>query len=310
MKNLFFTTAALCAALFFFRVSAAETLRAFQSDSTVDIWVGTRFFTSYRYRTGEKLPYFFPVNGPSGASVTSVRNPQYPHHASLWFGCDRVNGGNYWQDKMERGRILSESLVLEGAQRGTSADLPNVSGKEVILRQTCVWRRPDAPEPFRDTRRYVLSAPSAELRVIDAEITLEALTDVVIEKTNHSLFSLRADPAFAMGAGGTMLNAEGLTGEKATFGKGSPWMAFYGPRGNGAQEGIALFQHPANPGYPAPWFTRDYGFLSPTPMFWPADGKATTLKRGGTLTLRYRVVVFAGDAQRARLSEQFEAYAK
>lgn len=112
MNKLIFFTAALAVSA----ASAAETLRAFQSASTVDVWVGGRFFTSYRYNTGEKLPYFFPVNGPSGASVTSVRNPQYPHHASLWFGCDRVNGGNYWQDKMESGRILSESLVK--ARRG------------------------------------------------------------------------------------------------------------------------------------------------------------------------------------------------
>ncbi len=288
----------------------AETLRAFHSESAIDIWVGDQFFTSYRYNTGEKLPYFFPVNGPSGASVTSVRNPQYPHHASLWFGCDRVNGGNYWQNAMGQGRIISERIELEGAVRGTSADLPNMSGSEVVITQSCLWRRPDAPEPFRDTRRYVISAPSAEVRVIDTTITLEALIDVEIEKTNHSFFSLRADPAFAVSAGGTMINAEGLTGEKATFGKGSPWMAFHGTRASGVAEGIALFQHPGNPWYPAPWFTRDYGFLSPTPMYWPQDGKSTQLKKGETLVLRYRAVVFAGDPQSARLGELFEAYAR
>lgn len=287
-----------------------QVLRAFQSESTVDIWVGDQFFTSYRYNTGEKLPYFFPVNGPSGSSVTSVRNPQFPHHASLWFGCDRVNGGNYWANNMEHGRITSERLELEGAMRGTSADLPNMLGHEVVISQTCVWRRSDAPEPFRDSRRYVITAPSVDLRMIDITITLEALIDVEIEKTNHSFFSLRADPAFAVSAGGTMINAEGLTGEKATFGKGSPWMAFHGKRGCGLEEGIALFQHPDNPWYPAPWFTRDYGFLSPTPMYWPQDGKSTILKEGETLVLRYRAVVFSGDPQSVRLGELFETYAK
>lgn len=309
MKNIPLLAAALAVSAAS-ALSAAETLRAFQSESAVDIWVGDQFFTSYRYNTGEKLPYFFPVNGPSGASVTSVRNPQFPHHASLWFGCDRVNGGNYWQDTMEHGRILSERLVLEGAARGTSADLPNMSGLEVVISQTCVWRRAGAPEPFRDTRRYVITAPSAALRVIDAAITLEALTDVEILKTNHSFFSLRADPAFAVSAGGRMVNAEGLAGEQATFGKGSPWMAFHGRRAGGVEEGIALFQHPGNPWYPAPWFTRDYGFLSPTPMYWPQDGAVTKIKQGEQLMLRYRTVVFAGDPKSARLGELFEAYAK
>ncbi len=288
----------------------AETVRAFQSDSAVDVWVGGQFFTSYRYNTGEKLPYFFPVNGPSGVSVTSVRNPQYPHHASVWFGCDRVNGGNYWQNEMAGGRIITESLVLEGAKRGTSADLPNMAGEEVVISQKCVWRRDGAPEPFRDTRRYVLTAPSAETRVIDATVTLEALCDVEIEKTNHSFFSVRADPAFAVQAGGTMVNAEGLKGEKETFGKGSGWMAFYGKHGAGVEEGVALFQHPGNPWYPAPWFTRDYGFLSPTPMYWPQDGKSTRLAKGEKHVLRYRVVVFTGDPARAKLGELYEAYAR
>jgi hypothetical protein len=306
MKKILFLAAVLSVSA----APAAETLRAFQSDSAVDVWVGDQFFTSYRYNTGEKLPYFFPVNGPSGASVTSVRNPLYPHHASLWFGCDRVNGGNYWQNAMSGGRIITESLVLEGAKRGTSADLPNMEGAEVVISQTCIWRRPDAPEPFRDTRRYVITAPSAAVRVVDATVTLEALIDVEIEKTNHSFFSLRADPAFAVKAGGTMVNAEGAKDEKETFGKGSPWMAFYGKHGAGAEEGIALFQHPDNPWYPAPWFTRDYGFLSPTPMFWPQDGKSTKLKTGEKLVLRYRAVVFAGDPESAKIREEFEAYAK
>lgn len=295
MKKILFLTAALSVSA----ASAAETLRAFQSDSAVDIWIGDQFFTSYRYNTGEKLPYFFPVNGPSGTSVTSVRNPQYPHHASLWFGCDRVNGGNYWQNKMEDGRIISGSLTLEGAVRGTSADLPNMAGPEVVISQTCDWTRPGAAQPLRDTRRIVIRAPSKAVRQIDFDVTLEALTDVEIEKTNHSFFSGRMDPDLSVRCGGAMVNAQGGAGEKETFGKASPWMACYGRRGSGVVEGMAIMQHPANPWYPSPWFTRDYGFFSPTPMFWPADGVSTKLVKGGTLRLRYRVLVFAGTPEEA-----------
>ena len=39
--------------------------------------------------------------------------------------------------------------------------------------------------------------------------------------------------------GGTMINAEGIKGEKETFGKGSPWIDFFGKRGN-AIEGLAI----------------------------------------------------------------------
>ena len=43
-------------------------------------------------------------------------------------------------------------------------------------------------------------------------------------------------------------------------------------------------------------------------MYWPADDKATRLKKGETLTLRYRVLVHAGDHQTANIAGLFEKY--
>jgi hypothetical protein len=159
-----------------------------------------------------------------------------------------------------------------------------------------------------DERRFVITAPSRDVRQIDADLTLTALMDVTIEKTNHSLFSIRLDPDLSVRNAGRMVNAAGAAGEKATFGQASPWMAAFGRRGSGATEGIALFQHPANPWYPAPWFTRDYGFLSPTPMYWPANDVSTKLARGDKLRLRYRVVVFTGEMDAIDLAARFKAY--
>jgi len=276
----------------------AQSVSAVKTGSRIDVTVDGAFFTSYRFSPDEKYPFFFPVNGPSGASVTSMRNGEYPHHSSLFFGCDRVNDGNYWQEGLARGQILSEGAVLETA-----------SGGEVVITDTCNWKRPDAKQPFRDTRRIVISAPSKTLRQIDFDVTLEALSEVVIKKTNHSFFSARMDPDLSVRCGGTMVNAQGESGEKGSFGKASPWMACSGRRGSGAVEGLALLQHPSNPWFPSPWFTRDYGFFSPTPMYWPADGEATKLARGEKLRLRYRVLVFGGDPNEAGIGGLFAAYA-
>ena len=140
---------------------------------------------------------------------------------------------------------------------------------------------------------------------IDVEITMEMLMDVHIMKTNHSLFSARMAADLAVTNGGTMINAEGAKSEKETFGKGSPWIDFYGKRGN-AVEGLAIMQHPSNPWYPSPWFTRDYGFMSPTPMYWPQDDKETFMKKGTELVLKYRVLVHAGTHVDAKIAEQFD----
>jgi hypothetical protein len=279
------------------QLHAQEKLAASQIGSRIDVTVGGKFFTSYRVAADEKYPFFFPVNGPSGASVTSMRNGEYPHHSSLFFGCDMVNGGNYWQEGLDRGRIVSQGPVLEAA-----------SGTEIVIRDTCDWTRPGAPQPVRDTRRIVISAPSPLLRQIDFAITLEALEEVVIHKTNHSLFSARMDPDLTPVHGGTLINADGAKGEKETFGKPSPWLACFGSRDDKTNEGLAILQHPQNLGYPTPWFTRDYGFLSPTPMYWPANGKDTRIAKGEKLRLSYRVLVFSGTPETAGIGEVFKEF--
>ena len=113
-------------------------------------------------------------------------------------------------------------------------------------------------------------------------------------------------PELSVKSGGTLINAEGKAGEKETWGVPSPWCDYSGTR-EGKTEGIAIFQHPSNRWYPAPWFTRDYGFFSPTPMYW-LDNDRLDLPTGQPLTLQYRVIVHAGDAQEAEIGSLFELY--
>ena len=267
-----------------------------KSHTKIDVLINKNLFTSYIFSEDEKYPFFFPVNGPSNSSVTSMRNGNYPHHSSLFFGCDKVNGGNYWQEGLERGQIIS-----------LRADIIESGNDRVVIEAENIWRRPNANSPIKDFRKITITAPSNELFQIDFDITMEMLMDVTIDKTNHSLFSGRMDADLAVTNGGTMVNANGDKGEKGTFGKRSPWIDFYGKRGDKI-EGMAIMQHPSNEWYPSPWFTRDYGFFSPTPMYWPANDKETTLKKGQTIQLKYRVLVHAGDVASAKIAEQFELY--
>jgi hypothetical protein len=262
----------------------------------IDIRIKGDLFTSYILSEHEKYPFFFPVNGPSKASVTSMRNALYPHHSSLFFGCDKVNGGNYWQEGLDQGQIVS-----------LRADIKESGGERVVIENENIWKRPGAMAPIKDVRIITVSSPTQEIYQIDFMITLEMLLDVTIEKTNHSLFSIRMDPDLAVVNGGTMVNAEDQTGENSTFGQPSPWMDCYGNR-MGKTEGMAILQHPSNPWYPSPWFTRDYGFFSPTPMYWPEDGNESQFRKGDKITLRYRVLVHSGNHQEAGIAELFEKY--
>jgi len=276
--------------------AAQQKVRAKLEKDKVVVTINGKLFTCYKFAPSQKYPYFWPVNGSaSGKSVTTETSEPYPHHHSLFFGCDRVNGGNYWQESNEHGQIVSQGPKLAES-----------SGDRIVFTDKCLWQRPGNEPVILDLRRIIITAPTEGLRFIDFEISLEPLVDVRILKTNHSLFSARVVPELSVKSGGTLINAEGKTGEKGTWGVASPWCDYSGTR-DGVTEGTAILQHPGNRWFPSKWFTRDYGFFSPTPMFW-LNGDSLELPKGRTLTLRYRVVVHSGNAKAAGIAEIFKQY--
>jgi hypothetical protein len=262
----------------------------------ISVTIDGKLFTCYKFKVSQKYPYFWPVNGPvSGKSITTETSQPWPHHHSLFFGCDRVNGGNYWQESNEHGQIISQGPKLI-----------KKSGSQIIFTDTCFWQKPGKEPIILDRRHVTITAPNKNLRLIDFEISLKPLTDIRILKTNHALFSARVVPELSVQSGGTLINAEGKTSEKETWGVESPWCDYSGIR-EGIKEGIAILQHPKNRWFPCKWFTRDYGFFSPTPMNW-LENDHLDLPKGRTLTLRYRVVVHTSDVKTAGIEKIFNQY--
>ncbi|MGQ9731120.1 MAG: PmoA family protein [Candidatus Zipacnadales bacterium] len=263
-------------------VNSPQTLTTYQVGPHIWVRCAGQPFTSYRAHPTQKYPYLYPVAGPlTGLSLTIESGEPWPHHRSVLFGCDRVNGANYWQESLERGQIISRGPAIAESQ-----------GERVIITDACDWRIEGQPTDFTDERRLTFSAPSPVLRLIETEITLTAARAVHIERTNHSLFAVRAAPDITPNGGGTLVNSERQVSEKGTFGQKATWCTYYGRR-FGMTEGIALLDHPQNPWAPCPWFTRDYGFISPTPMQWLGN-EGLTLAPGDSFHLRYLVVAYAG----------------
>ena len=130
--------------------------------------VDDRTFTCYRFGAGQKYPYFYPVNGPvSGVSVTTESSLPWPHHRSLFFGSDKVNGGNYWQEGNDEGQIVSRgpTIVVAGPDRVEIAD-------------ECEWRKPGAAPILIDRREIRIEAPSPRLRTLRFRVTLVPQTEV------------------------------------------------------------------------------------------------------------------------------------
>lgn len=254
---------------------------------------------TYRAQPQQKYPYFYPLMGPvTGLPLTSESGLPWPHHRSLWFACDQVNGHNFWQSGLEHGRVLS-----------TGPKVASPTANSAVIEDACAWTPRDKPPVMTDRRRFTITVVSPRLWTLDADILWKAETDVSIPKTNHALFAIRCAPDIAPDGGGNLVSSEGASGEAATLGKPARWCAFFGKRLRAKDEpveGIALFEHPQNPWKDCPWFTRNYGNISPMPFNWLAQ--PWTLPAGETVRLRYRVAAFAGDPKEAQLDDLHKAW--
>ncbi len=249
---------------------------------------------SYRAHTGQKYPYFYPLMGlASGMSLTSETALPWPHHRSMFFSCDKVNAVNYWHLGLEHGQVLS-----------TGPKVTDATSTSAIIEDACEWHAPDMPLQMTDKRKYTITIDYPNNWIIDSEIEWKAEVDITIEQTNHALFSIRSAIDISPWGGGTLVSSEGDIGEAATFGKPARWCAFYGKRRQTKGEpveGIALIDHPDNPWEPCPWFTRDYGMISPMPFQWIEE--PWHLQAGESVHLKYRTVMFNGDPEEAEIDK-------
>lgn len=253
-----------------------------------NLWIrrDNQVMTCYRTNPNQKYPYLFPLAGPiSRVSVTAESAQPWPHHRSVFLGADRVNGGNYWQATSNDGQILSQDVQLLKTEKN-----------QVEWTDRCVWTKPGQPPIMEDSRRYLLDWRAENYYVLDLFVSFKAIEDVVFQKSNHGFFGVRVEQDLAPEGGGTLVNAEGDSGQAATLGKPSKWMTFWGKRrfNLAITEGVSVFC-PPKPFENCPWFTRDYGNCSPMPFNFFKDGETLTWPKGNVTDFVYRIVVFGGE---------------
>ncbi len=281
-------------------VPESEGLTAYQKDGSIQVRFDNLPIAAYRAQPSLKYPYFCPLNGPaSGLSLTTESGLPYPHHRGLWLGCDPLNGGNYWADNgLESGQIHTTELALDPSAATDSS---------VRFTQSCEWKR-EGSNPFNDQRQMTITRPDATHVYIDCEFTLTAGEDVSIKKAKHSFFALRAAADISPSYGGVLINSNGEQAAEGTYGKQADWCGYYGKRRlrPDVVEGIVIMDHPQNFGGNCPWFTREYGHLSPSPFNFNAE--PWTLAAGKTLALKYRTVLFAGTPAEADLDAIYKQW--
>ncbi|MFB3827196.1 MAG: PmoA family protein [Bryobacteraceae bacterium] len=278
-------------------VPGSENLTAQQSSGLLMFRWNNRVLGAYRAHACQKYPYFYPLIGPaSGRSLLAESGLPYPHHRGLWLGCQPLNEGDYWGDtSLDSGHIRSTELRL-GKVTPHSATFTNRNE----------WVRKDAPSPAEDARTFTIHMEGGRLWWMDADMVFTAREDITIKSAKHSFFALRVIAELTPLYGGVLMNSEGAAGAEQTYGKPARWCGYHGKTAQGMVEGLAIMDHPENPWAPCPWFTRDYGHLSPSPFAFLKQ--PWTLAKGKSIRMRYRVALHAGTPKEADLDRLYRSW--
>ena len=297
--------------------AAGTPVEAKAAGANVEISVGGKLFTRYDTTTGPTKPFFYPIQA-FGRHLTRRwpleeapgEERDHPHHRGLWFTHGLMNGVDFWAE------TGSAHPIGKTVHTGVAGLVSGPVQAGFVARTD--WNAPDGKTLARDERTVrVTPVPSGGI-LLDFEIAVRAVGGPLTwGDTKEGSFAVRVPESMKADKGGTLVNAEGLSGAKL-WGKPSPWNDYFGTV-DGETVGIAMLDHPSNPRHPTTWHSRTYGLFAVNPFgihdFDPArksDKTAGDLvqKEGETVVFRYRVYFHRGDSGSARVQAAYDAWAQ
>lgn len=256
-----------------------------------------------------RLGYLHPLYGLNGEILTQDFPDDHYHHRGVFWAWPECSVGERRLDVW----------ALKDARQVHEALLTKEAGKDsATLRVQNAWVFDDAPDKPQVRETIEISALPAEKgkRALDFTLRFENVSGQTItflgaENKGYGGLCFRPDKArkpmhFTTASGP-------VAEDQLRF--DTPWadVSFEKkPDGDettgseAAQVGVAIFQHPTNPGYPHPgWIFRHYSFLGAS---WPHE-ETHVMEPGESFTLRYRLLVHRGSAEQAKVAAAFEQYA-
>ena len=290
----------------------------------VNVLIGGKPFTTFFYPDTLEKPVLYPIRAANGTVVTRgyPLNPQpgdptdHPHHIGLWFNFENVNGLDFWNNSFA---IPKERKHLYGWIK-TDRILETSSGDKGVVTYHANWTNQNSDVLLEETTRYEFSGNDHQ-RIIDRFTVLKAKTEVKFTDAKDGLLGLRVAHALEIPAkvdkkftddkgivtvvksnadsiaNGNYLTSEGKEGDSA-WSTRAVWCKMYGKIGADSIS-IAIIDHPKNPNYPTFWHARGYGLFAANPLgekIFTNNKSETnlTLKKGDSVSFRYRIVVDNG----------------
>lgn len=316
-------------------------LQVNKAEQKVDVLIDGQLFTSYIYPDNIKKPVLWPVMSPAGNMLTRSYplinkegdRTDHPHHVGVWLNYGDVNGLDFWnnseaippENRKDYGTIYHRSIDQAESGKGTA-----------LLVTSADWKAPDNTILLEEQTSFRFTA-SGDMRMIDRTTTLKAMIDKVVFRDNkEGMFAIRVARELELPIGGSAQlmdshgvatnvekmdntlvtgnyrSAKGVEG-KEVWGTRCRWMKLSGEI-KGEEVSIVIIDHPSNVGYPTHWHARDYGLFAANTLGQKifSDGKLElnySLKKGESVTFKYRLVIAAEDLSDDQINQLADAYA-
>ncbi len=246
-----------------------------------------------------RRPFFYPVHGPDGVSLTEFGKAHDPtgshrHHYSLWIAHHNVAGRSFWADN--GGLILHREIVL-------------LEDGPVFCRIVVRTRWRDGETDLLDEERAVTVFVAGEdFRLMDFDVQFRPAGKEPVElgQTTFGFLAVRVAPCLTpFDGGGEIVNARGQRNEQNVHLQRAEWLDQSGPVLPDRWSGIAVLDHPANPNHPTMWHCRNDGWAGAA----FCGEKSYMIEPAQPLQLRYRLVLHRGDAAQGRVAGHWQGYA-
>lgn len=289
---------------------SAASLKVTQVAETMEVTLDGKPLTAFHYGQKWEKPFLYPLRTPAGTLLSRGwpvdervgDSKDHVWHRGLFFGHGDINGVDFWRElgTGKTGKFVATHppTFRKGLLAG-EADMITPKG-----------------EKLGSVRQEYRFARTRDAFQVDARMSFRADAGVALKigDTEEAAFGVRLREEFREDRGASLANSEGLTGTKNIWGKRAKWVD-YSTTVEGKPVGLAIFDHPSNPGAPTYWHARGYA-LNSANAFGVRDFTGDKTKDGSmnvaagqTLTFRYLVVIHDGDAQAAGIAKLYESFA-
>jgi hypothetical protein len=244
-------------------------------------------------------PFFYPLRGPSGSSLTRMGHPGAPdhdHHRGIWFAHAKLLGIDFWSDKTTARIRQKQWLAYEDGDA------------EALMAVSLGWYDGHDPKELVEQQLITAVRPGPEGETfLELQSTFTPVAESIeFGKSNFGVLAVRVARNISEHfGGGKLTSSEGATGESAIFGKPARWMDYSGPVSNISVEGITYFDHPGNPGHPTKWHVREDGWMGASLCM----DAPRSISRKEPLVLRYLLHAHRGGINAEQAGKVAKAFA-